>query len=255
MTNFFLQEVLTVSLLTVFAWGLGQLVLKHNVRVNYTRKALRILLLVIPLSLFQLMPYEATVVTCFLKGCVLTGIFFSLSLPVRSRVPFVATCFAAVDRPEDRPHTLLLLTSQSVACFAVIIGTAQWLQLYGAERLLLIGLLVDGLGDALAEPVGVAFGRYKYRAWSPFGSTTQIRTLEGSLCVFASALFAVVLVQNEFAATGFWIAVGVIPILLTVAEAVSPHTWDGPFLYFTSAASGVGVLEFNQWLQSAALGG
>ncbi len=40
-------------------------------------------------------------------------------------------------------HTILLLMTQAAACFFVIILTARWLQLYDAERLMLIGILVD----------------------------------------------------------------------------------------------------------------
>ncbi len=63
---------------------------------------------------------------------------------------------------------------------------------------MLIGILVDGLGDALAEPVGIVFGKHRYRVRSFFSTRTQFRTLEGSACVFASAVLGILLVNDFF---------------------------------------------------------
>ena len=243
-----MQEAATMIVLTATAWILGWLVINKGMRVNYTRKILRIQLLVLPIVLILYIPYAPTTTTCLIKGVILTGMFVTMCEPCRRRLPLAQTCFAALDRPEDRPHTLLLLTTQSAACMLIIVATASWLGRYNAERLILIGVLLDGLGDALAEPVGIAFGRCKYRTRSLFSGIRQWRTLEGSACVFLSAIFALFLVQNEFSSIGFVIALLVVPPLVTLAEAWSPHTWDGPFLYLTSASASVGVLEISSLL-------
>jgi len=42
----------------------------------------------------------------------------------------------------------------------------------------------------------------------------------------------------------------IIPIAMTLAEAFSPHTWDGPFLSLVGGSSTVGVLEISQLVDS-----
>lgn len=93
------------------------------------------------------------------------------------------------------------------------------------------------------EPVGIAFGKHRYLAKSLFSSKTQIRVLEGSVCVFASAVLAILLVNDVFSSVELGIALLTIPLLVTAVEAWSPHTWDGPFLCLTSASGSVFVLE------------
>lgn len=85
---------------------------------------------------------------------------------------------------------------------------------------MLIGILADGLGDALAEPVGIAFGKHRYRAKSFFSTRTQSRILEGNACVFASAVMAILLVNDVFLPVGFWLALLTIPLLVTAVESL-----------------------------------
>jgi len=39
------------------------------------------------------------------------------------------------------------------------------------------------------------------------------------------------------------LALGVIPIAMTLAEAFSPHTWDSPFLYLVGGTTTILVIE------------
>ena len=54
-------------------------------------------------------------------------------------------------------------------------------------------------------------------------------------------------VLNQFQ---FILALLIIPIAMTFAEAFSPHTWDGPFLYLVGGASTVVVLEISRLVTS-----
>jgi phytol kinase len=47
----------------------------------------------------------------------------------------------------------------------------------------------------------------------------------------------------------FVLALAIIPLAMTLAEAWSPHTWDGPFLYLAGGASTVATLELSRLLQ------
>jgi phytol kinase len=176
-------------------------------------------------------------------ACTLT-----LSKPFRSRSGFLATAFASIDRPEDRPLTMLWLTSQILVTYAVLVVMIFWLRQYEKAALVYIMVLVMGVGDGLAEPVGTRFGRHKYRTRALFTERTYTRSLEGSACVLLSGVLAVLLVQGHFTRPQFWLALLVIPPVMTVAEALSPHTWDGPFLYLAGGLSIVAVLELSQFV-------
>ena len=101
---------------------------------------------------------------------------------------------------------------------------------------LLIPLIVNGLGDGLAEPIGIRFGKHKYRAralWygGRICSGNFHRTLEGSACVFFSGVLSVSVLYNEWQSkTRFLIALLSVPTGMTAAEAFATHTWDTPFL-------------------------
>ena len=118
-----------------------------------------------------------------------------------------------------------------------------WLERYEKDVLIYISVLVAGIGDGLAEPVGVRFGRHTYRTRALFTKRMYTRSLEGSACVLASGFLAVFLLRGQLDPAQFAIALGVIPLAMTLAEAWSPHTWDGPFLYLVGGASTVATLE------------
>ncbi len=114
---------------------------------------------------------------------------------------------------------------------------------YEQTSLIYITVLVAGIGDGLAEPVGVRFGKRKYTVRALFTDRKYTRTLEGSACVLFSGVLAVLLLSGQLNSTQVMFALVFIPILMTLAEAFSPHTWDGPFLYLSGGLSTVLVLE------------
>src|SRR5262249_34401276 len=150
-----------------------------GIRVNYTRKILHFLLFFLPPALAPLLPFEGNITTVTYSSLVFLASILVMSMPIRRRVPFLATVFAAFDRPEDRPHTLLWLTTQIVASIVVLIPVLAWLGPYDRVQLILITVLVAGLGDGLAEPVGVRFGRHTYATRALFTDKRFTRSLEG----------------------------------------------------------------------------
>ena len=103
----------------------------------------------------------------------------------------------------------------------------------GSKAIIFIPIIVNNIGDGLAEPVGVAFGRHKYTTTAlyhkgKFFQSKFTRSYEGSSCVFLATVFAVGICYNEFTKTQFWITVTILPFLMAVAEAKAPHTNDGP---------------------------
>ncbi len=150
-------------------------------------------------------------------GCV---VFIGVVQSVRSgsRSPL----FLAIARPTDAPHEKLHVLSPLI-CTAVGGVLAHLI----AGPLAGVAYLVAGWGDAVGEPVGIRWGRHRYRvlAW---GLRTAERSWEGSAAVFvASSLAAGIGLmffgQHSTAIVGQALMLGA---AATVIEAASPHGWD-----------------------------
>jgi len=140
--------------------------------------------------------------------------------------------FNALDRPEDRPNTLSWIVGGNILPGAVLIVFFRWLySSTGQEEMAYIFIFITGIGDGLAEPVGIYLGKHKYWTASLFGDRKYQRSYEGSACVWlSSTIFVSILYYTFLSSWQFWIAMIVMPPLMTYAEATSPHTLDTPFL-------------------------
>jgi len=123
-----------------------------------------------------------------------------------------------------------------------------WLSQYDKSILIFITVLIAAIGDGLAEPVGVKFGKHQYLVRALFTDRKYTRSIEGSLCVLFSGFLAVGILNEQLTSTELILALIIIPISMTLAEAFSPHTWDGPFLYLTGGVSTVLVLELSSYV-------
>jgi phytol kinase len=72
---------------------------------------------------------------------------------------------------QDRPYTLTWMLTQLAGGYVIILALYLYLGARGAGvvppgagRAILIPIVVNVFGDGLAEPVGIRFGRHKYRA-------------------------------------------------------------------------------------------
>ena len=221
----------------------GLVVKYKHVKVNYARKINHFAIFFTPMLLKNFFPYERTGITLLLGS-----IFMLLSLlifinPIRQRVSILATMFLSFDRPEDRPHTLLWLTTQFMASYVVLAIVVFYLAKYNAVELLYIPILINGIGDGLAEPVGIRFGKHHYQTRALFSRKKYTRSLEGSACVFITSILVVYYSHYPFTDLQFVVAITAIPILMTLAEAFSPHTWDSPLLYGTGGMALIGILQ------------
>jgi phytol kinase len=242
------NEILRIAALYLTAWLLGRWVLARGVRVNYTRKILHFVLFFVPLALADWIAYPASLATIVGSGLVFVACIATFAAPLRSRSAFLATAYASIDRPEDRPYTLVWVTTQALVTYAVLVAIVVWLDRYGQRPLVYITVLIAAIGDGLAEPVGVRFGRHRYRVRALFTDRVYTRSLEGSLCVLASGVLAVLALRARMSGVELALALAVIPVATTLAEAFSPHTWDGPLIYAVGGASTVGVLELAPML-------
>jgi len=239
MINFLLLESVKFFLFWLLAFVLGSWVFYYNIKVNYTRKIHHFSLLFFPLLIANFFPYNGNsilgLVGAFAFVWTLSPFYF------RKDIYFLERCFLSFDRPEDRPFTLLWIFTQFFASIFIVISVAVSVEIYLGISWEKIGLLVvclSMIGDGLAEPIGVRFGRIKYKTYALFTKKRYFRTLEGSLAVLVSTILVIIWFKGLFTDQQFLYALCILPLTLTLTEAISPHTWDGPFL---SGVSGISV--------------
>lgn len=232
------QAILAV----VFLGGsylLGRQVIARGWKVGYTRKANALMLYFLPYLATQGPSPYSNITAASLSLGVFVGLLMLMSAPIRNRVPALATAFASIDRPEDRPFTLTWLITSVLAVWGVV---CLWIWLAPATLgYVFVAFFISGVGDALAEPVGLFWGKRSYRTRALFTKRTYIRTLEGSAVVFASGVIAVLIVHGVALTPQGWLALVLFPIVGAVAEAKSPHTWDQPFIIAACALVAVGL--------------
>ena len=230
---FWASQLIKILSLWVIQCGTGHLALRKGIKVNYTRKINHFFIFFLPLYLDKLLVYEQSL-KLFTIGCFISVSSLIIYIgPIRESIPIVGKMFASFDRPEDRPHTLMWLTTQIAAGYLVIILMIMLYIQKGHTNLILIPVLINGIGDGLAEPVGVRFGKLKYRTHALFSKKKYVRTVEGSACVFITSIIVIMLYKSCFTQGEYIAAVIIVPILMTLAEAFAPHTWDTPFLFLT----------------------
>jgi phytol kinase len=92
----------------------------------------------------------------------------------------------------------------------------------------LSGYLVTGLADAIGEPVGVKWGKHKYKVPSLSGFVSY-RSIEGSLAVFLSVFFIflfISILSSVVFTTLLFTMILLSSAVVTLVEALSPHGWD-----------------------------
>ena len=224
----------------------GVLVRYFNIKVNYTRKINHFALFFLPVFIDK--QFNAETFTDF-KYLAISAVVSTLALsvyyePIRKAIPPFQLMFEGIDRPEDRPHTFVWIWTQFAAGFAVLLPMIWLFGQWGLESLVLIPILINIIGDGLAEPVGVRFGKHEYKTRAIFTNKTYVRTLEGSACVLITGFVAIAMHAEFFTEIQFALAMLFVPIIMTLTEAYSPHTWDTPFLMFTGYTSLMLIMQF-----------
>eukprot|EP00462_Mataza_sp_D1_P021699 CAMPEP_0175131614 /NCGR_PEP_ID=MMETSP0087-20121206/6639_1 /TAXON_ID=136419 /ORGANISM="Unknown Unknown, Strain D1" /LENGTH=449 /DNA_ID=CAMNT_0016413921 /DNA_START=83 /DNA_END=1432 /DNA_ORIENTATION=+ len=203
---------------------------KSKFKVNYTRKIQHFVAYILPV----LSRHSHTLNPLHhIWSSWITILYFTLLIkPIRERSKLFMLQFNALDRPEDRPHTQAWVVAGNIIPGLVCLLFWQYMfSKTNQEGLVLIILFICSFGDGLAEPVGLAFGKHKYWARALFSKRMYRRSFEGSACVFFfTAVFCSVWVSQFHSVTEYWIAMLVMPPLMTVAEAFSPHSMDTFFL-------------------------
>jgi phytol kinase len=149
--------------------------------------------------------------------------------------------YEAMAREKDEPRRTHFIV---VAYFATLIGGL--LNNIFFPDTAVLGYLVCGFGDAIAEPVGTRFGKHQYRALAIRG-VRAIRSLEGSGSVLLVSMVTLVLFMAFSPHFTLTLRTALMAILIagvsTIVEAVSPHGWDNTTLQVVPAWLGASLLQ------------
>tara|TARA_B100000945_G_C20365478_1_gene589358 strand:- start:765 stop:1370 length:606 start_codon:yes stop_codon:yes gene_type:complete len=179
----------------------------------------------------NIIPAKPSIEAIVLGSFLAVGSLVIYIKPVRNKSMIIERMFLSFDRPEDRPNTLLWLSTQITVGYLILIPAIFFFISIGYSDLIMVPILVNGIGDGLAEPVGVKFGRLKYKTYALFSKKIYERTVEGSACVFFTSIFVIIFFHSGFTSSEYITALIIFPIVMTLAEAFAPHTWDTPFLF------------------------
>ena len=135
--------------------------------------------------------------------------------------------YDGIRRRSDAPNETLYVIMPMVS---TVIGLAACWALFGHPAVE-IGMLCVAIGDALAEPIGVRFGKHKYKVFSLIGKPSE-RSIEGSLVVMLSCSALI------FAFTRSPVLSLALGTVVAIVEAFSPRGTDN-FTVFLTASAGI----------------
>jgi len=207
-------------------------------KVNYTRKVQHFAAYLVPLINMGAIGSEFHPVGIFhtiWESLLVLFVFLLLIKPIREKSKFFMIQFNSLDRPEDRPNTLKWIVSGNILPgLILVIIFKQLFEQIDESGLVLVIVCIIGIGDGLAEPVGIYFGKKTYLAPSWFLKKRYVRSYAGSACVFICSMVIIALFYSEFNATKqFILAMLIIPPVITMVEATAPHSMDTPIMMIT----------------------
>jgi len=139
----------------------------HWFQINYTRKLQHFAAYAVPVVFPHPPGCEGPLYLAWGDFFTMIG-FVILIKPFRESMDCLMLQFHALDRPEDRPHTLKWIIGGNIlpGLFLIVIFRYFLTLVGGDPGLALIFIMITGVGDGMAEPVGIAWGKHKYRTWS-----------------------------------------------------------------------------------------
>jgi len=230
----FLNKKLFIYISIIFlTWANGKVLRKYfNLRVNYSRKVNHMCIWFIPfLADIIFIDTESNL-------SIMWNIFMVFLVQTLWMIPtreadctgILQTSFSAVDRPEDRPNTLYWLAIQGVGVGISLIPFGILWNTWDISNLVIIPLIIVTFGDGLAEPIGIRFGKHKYKVRALGTDKIYTRSLEGSFMVYLAGFIAICATYSEFELYEFVLNLIIVPIAGTLLEAFSPHTLDNPVI-------------------------
>ena len=231
---FWLNQLSKYIIITLIQYFSSLLAKNYKIKVNYTRKIVHISYFIWPQILDKLLiKYDKTIYTELWNIWIILFLLLLMSYPIRKRCSLFKTLFISVDRPEDQPYTLIWFSSQIIVTLIILLPFIYYFNRIDQTNLVFIPILINGLGDGLAEPVGVRFGKHIYKTQGCLSNRVYQRSYEGSACVYLVSILVISGYYHYLTKNQLIFSMITIPICSTLAEAYSPHTWDSPCIYLT----------------------
>ncbi len=219
------------------AYLVGLLRLGTGLPAGYTRKINHVLSGVLNLALgCLLLRSPALVPTAVVLSALGIGLYAAVAFAPRG---VLRVLFAGDARPTDNPPGPYIFWP---ALFAIAGGLGAVL-LVPDRSAVMVGVVSLVLGDAAAEPVGITWGRHRYRVRALFGgwswkswegsAAVAVATAAGALPVLRLAGHGWPAAAAVAAAAGVWAA---------VVEALTPHGLDNLVLPPAVAAAAAALL-------------
>ncbi len=214
-----------VIVLILTAYSSGFLKLKGYLKTNYTRKLFHFIIFTV-----------AGIIGIFsgLKGVIVFGSVAGIFIMVTINLGIGNIFYEGLAREQDSPHRsfYLIVPFVATACGGLVNNLF-------IGQFAVIGYLVVGWGDAVGEPIGVRFGKHKYKVPTVV-KVVCYRSLEGSFAIFIVSTLAISMILINVFKTTILIGllIGIISGLITcIVEAISPHGIDNFTTQFFSASS------------------
>jgi phytol kinase len=223
---------ISLPVIIAIAYISGFLKMKKGIKTNYTRKLFHFTIFSTAGLVGLFFGFSGTIVFGSWAG-----IFILLILYLGDGNIF----YEGMAREQDEPHRsfYILVPFLSTAIAGLLDNF-----LFG--QVALVGYLVAGWGDAAGEPIGVRFGKHKYRVPSR-KNVVCYRSIEGSAAVFSVSTFASYIVLSlalEYSPFISIIGAFAAGLATALVEAFSPHGVDNFTTQFTSCLAAFSVLIF-----------
>ena len=227
--------------LTIIQFISGFGVRNWNWKVGYTRKCVHIGFFLLPelLDVSMPLPEQDSWLWAMWNLLLISIMLLLITRPIRNRSLFIQVLYASIDRPEDNGLTMLYTFTQVPLTVITIAGFSLLFRyVFERQAWILAPVIAVTFGDGLAEPVAVLWkekeicgGTHTYETTALCaGSRTFTRSFEGSVCVALFSAVGVLCVFSEQTTIELIVNLTIMPITMTLLEAVAPHSLDNPFL-------------------------
>ncbi|MDR6094836.1 hypothetical protein [Stenotrophomonas sp. SORGH_AS_0321] len=236
-SDFFLNvsiwRVICVGVIGTLAVGnLAWMMRRRGVRDGFTRKLNHFGLSILSAAMLFGLPDEIFVPTSIATSLCVIIIYAWSSL---SKNQYIAAVIASNVRDRDLPNGnffvfLPLVSGQLTTYTALAIVNPLYAK---------IAFCAMGLGDGLAEPIGMRFGKRQYTVKDVFWRVRNTKSIEGSSAVFAVSFAAcgigLILSSSVDVVTTLALSLG-FALTMTGVEATAPRGMDNMLIVGTGAA-------------------
>ena len=205
---------ITIICIFLFLYCSGTLKLTYKIKTNYTRKLFHILVFTLAGIIGFFFNFQAVMLYGGITALIVIYVLYLSSGNL---------LFEGIGREQDEPHRAFYIGVPFITT-----AIAGLLNNYLFLEFALVGYLVAGWGDAIGEPVGVRFGKHRYKVPSLRNVPCE-RSLEGSLAILVMSAVGtgVALILIADVSWALLIMAAIISGFATsLVEAVSPHGID-----------------------------